>query len=165
MDNVFWVLTWVRPSVHLSGLPIRGEACFYVNTCQVPKPRLVAAGLSPLCAGLQLGPGCDRPVPGSGVSGAGGSFSCGLSVMSFTRRWPLARCLLAAPGRLVLWGCCYRENLIIFKVKFIKSACSFSSGLENITGRPFLLPASPRLLEGVRSTVLCRSLERMLCSF
>ena len=57
--------------------------------------------------------------------------------LGFTGRW------LAAAKRIVLWDCCYRENLITFKLKFIQPECSFSSRLENVTGRPsFPLSAS-----------------------
>lgn len=153
-DKTLWVLR-VSPSDHLSDQPIRGEACFYKNTYKAPNQRPAAAGLLPLRSGLQLRPQCDSSIHGSGVSCARGSFSRG----SFSRGLRVRRVspgvgcsLLAAAKKLVLWGCCYRENLIIFKLKFVKSECSFSSRLENVTRRPSLPSAYPRLLEGICST-------------
>lgn len=148
-DKTLWVLR-VRPSDHLSDQPIRGEACFYKNTYKVPNQRPAAAGLLPLRSGLQLRPQCNSSIHGSGVSCARGSFYHGLRVRHISLG--VGCSLLAAAKKLVLWGCCYRENLIIFKLKFIKSECSFSSRLENVTGRPSLPSAYPRLLEGICST-------------
>lgn len=141
-DKALSVLTWFRPSDHLSGdLPVEGSTFLHEHPSTAGSKGCSISCLFPLCCGQKLRPGCGCATQGSGVSHVDGSFFRGLRV-----RWvsPGDGCsLLAAAKRIGLWGCCYRENLIIFRLQFIKSEYSFSSSLENVMGRPFLLlPAS-----------------------